>query len=64
MNNRKRFVNSLKRFIKEDEGIAAIEYAVMAALVGVVIIIGAQQFGIAVNRIMEDNAGAVAGLLP
>ena len=62
MNNRKRFMNSLKRFIKEDDGIAAIEYAVMAALIAVVIIVGAQQFGIIVNTIMEENAAAIAGL--
>ena len=62
MNNRKRFMNSLKRFIKDDEGITAIEYAVMAALISIVVIVGAQQFGIVVNTIMEENAAAIAGL--
>ena len=47
------------RFIKDESGATAIEYGLIAALIGVAIIIGAQSIGSSVNGKFSAVATAV-----
>jgi pilus assembly protein Flp/PilA len=53
--------NLLKRFQNDESGATAIEYGLIAALIGVVIIVGAGQVGTALNEKFEDIAEKVSG---
>ena len=56
----------LKRFLKDEEGASMPEYALLVALIAVVVIVGATALGIAINDKMVlvgtevTDAGAVA----
>lgn len=51
--------NLIKRFISNEEGVTAIEYALIAALVAVVIIGGATLLGTNLNTLFENLAGKI-----
>jgi len=46
----------LKLFLKDEEGVTAVEYGLMLALLAVVIIIGAQVLGTNTNAKFEEMA--------
>ena len=48
---------SIRNFASRDEGVTAIEYALIAALVAVVIIAGATVLGANINTIFNNIAG-------
>lgn len=50
---------SLIQFSSEEEGVTAIEYALIAALVAVVIIGGATLLGTNLNTLFENIAGKI-----
>lgn len=54
-------LQTLKRLWKDEEAPTAVEYAIMVAVIGLVIIVGAQLLGNAVNTTFEDAAGRVPG---
>ncbi len=60
MFNKKLFV----RLLKEDEGQDLIEYAMLAAFVSLVAIVGATALGISLNAWYADVSGIVGGMLP
>jgi pilus assembly protein Flp/PilA len=47
------------RFFKDEEGVTAIEYGLIAALIAVVIIVAVTHTGTAVSGVFEDVATAV-----
>jgi pilus assembly protein Flp/PilA len=51
--------NLLKRFQNDESGATAIEYGLIAALIGVVIIVGAGQVGTALGTKFGEIATAV-----
>lgn len=51
--------NLLKRFQNDESGATAIEYGLIAALIGVVIIVGAQAVGTQLNTKFSEIATAV-----
>jgi len=53
--------NLLKRFQNDESGATAIEYGLIAALIGVVIIVGAGQVGTALNTKFSGIATSVSG---
>jgi pilus assembly protein Flp/PilA len=53
-------VSGMKRLLQEDEGVTAIEYALIAALIAVVIITGATAVGLNVNGLFQTVAGKLA----
>ena len=55
-----RVVESARRFWADDEGVTAIEYALIAALIAVVIIGGATAIGLNVNAVLNTVAGTIA----
>jgi pilus assembly protein Flp/PilA len=50
---------SIHKFVSRDEGVTAIEYALIAALVAVVIIAGATLLGTNINAVFVDIAGKI-----
>ena len=55
-----RVVVFIKQFLSEEEGVTAIEYALIAALIAVVIIGGATAVGTNVNSLFNTIAGKLA----
>ena len=53
-------MNLVKRFRKDEEGATAIEYGLLAALIGVAIVVGATQVGGAVNDKFKGVASCLA----
>ena len=49
-----------RRFLREEDGVTAIEYALIAALIAVVIIGGATAIGLNVNGVLQNIAGVLA----
>ncbi len=51
----------VSRFIKDESGATAIEYGLIAALIAIAIIIGAQALGTSLNQKFSFIAGEVDG---
>ena len=54
-------MKKLMRFFKDDEGVTAIEYGLIAALIAVVIIVAVTNVGTALAGIFQDIADAITG---
>ncbi len=54
----------IKSFLADESGASAAEYVLILALIGLAIIIGAQNLGGAMNQAMTDTGDAVAGAVP
>ncbi|MBN2526269.1 MAG: Flp family type IVb pilin [Deltaproteobacteria bacterium] len=48
--------NKARKFIHNNEGVSAIEYAIIAALVALAILVGASALGTAMNNSLEGSA--------
>jgi pilus assembly protein Flp/PilA len=46
----------IKNFIREEDGVTAIEYGLIAALIAVAIVVGASAAGTALNGLMQRLA--------
>lgn len=57
-------MNALIRFIREEEGISSLEYALLAIVVAMVIYVGAKLFGTAVSDLFERMATAIDAVNP
>lgn len=44
----------IKQFLKDEDGAAAIEYALIAALIALAIVVGARALGLSINDIFGD----------
>jgi pilus assembly protein Flp/PilA len=49
-----------RRFLRDEEGVTAIEYGLIAALIAVVIIAGATLVGTNLNTLFTDISGCLA----
>ena len=47
-------INAVKRFVREEEGVAAIEYGLLAGLIAVMIIAGATLAGTSLNTLFTN----------
>ena len=54
-------MNALMNFIKDEEGVTAIEYGLLAALIAVVIIVAAALVGTRLNCIFNRVASCLIG---
>lgn len=59
MNIQKSILQALRQFIREEEGVTAIEYALIAALIAIVIIGGATAVGLNINNLFLTIATAL-----
>jgi pilus assembly protein Flp/PilA len=56
-------VSAVRAFLRDDDGVTAIEYGLIAALVAVVIIGGATALGANLNAMFDFVAGKVAAAM-
>lgn len=49
-------MNAIKKFMQDEEGAVAIEYGLLAALIAVAIIVGANLLGTSLNKLFTDIA--------
>jgi pilus assembly protein Flp/PilA len=49
-------MNLIKNFIRDEDGVTAIEYGLIAALIAVAIVVGASAAGISINGLMQRIA--------
>lgn len=52
------------RFIKDEEGSAAVEYGLLVALIALLMAVGAQAMGTSLNGLFSGIAGNLAALTP
>jgi len=55
----KKLINNFKTFVRDEEGVTAIEYGLIAALIAVVIILAVTNVGQALVQIFTDIANAL-----
>ena len=55
-----KFVLATRRFMRDEEGVTAIEYGLIASLIAVVIIVGATAVGDNLNALFTSIAGCLA----
>lgn len=56
----KNFLNATRRFLRDEEGVTAIEYGLIAALIAVLIIAGAQLVGTNLNTLFTTIGNCLA----
>ena len=49
-----RIIKSIRRFFTDEDGPASVEYAVMIALIAVVVVVGAQALGVNVAQVFDN----------
>jgi pilus assembly protein Flp/PilA len=54
-------MNFITKFIRDEEGVTAIEYGLIASLVAIAIVLGATQLGTALNTLFGAIATCVGG---
>lgn len=59
-----RFVETVRSFLRDEEGVTAIEYGLIAALIAVVIIGAVTLIGTNLNTIFQFIADTLTGALP
>jgi pilus assembly protein Flp/PilA len=52
-------IKKVMKFLQDEDGVTAVEYAVMAALIALVVIVGATTLGINTNKTFTDVAGKI-----
>ncbi len=55
-----KFVLATRRFMRDEEGVTAIEYGLIASLVAIAIILGATALGTSLNTLFTDIAGCLS----
>lgn len=55
----KKFLNVTRRFLRDEEGVTAIEYGLIAALIAVVIIAAVTLVGTNLDLVFDEIAGAL-----
>ena len=53
--------NIFKRFVKNESGATAIEYGLIASLIGVAIIVGATALGTSLNSTFQGISSSISG---
>lgn len=56
----KSLLQGIKRFMREEDGVTAIEYGLIAALIAVVIIVGAAAVGVNLNTLFTNIGNCLA----
>lgn len=57
----KKLYLAIRRFVREEEGVTAIEYGLIAALIAVAIIVGAGLLGTNLNTLFNNIATCLSG---
>jgi pilus assembly protein Flp/PilA len=59
-----KFMKGVNRFIRDEEGVTAIEYGLLAALIAVAIIVSATAVGTQLDAVFDYIQGELSGALP
>lgn len=59
-----KLMNNMKSFMQEEDGVTAIEYGLIAALIALAIIVGAGLLGTSLNELFTAIAGILDGAVP
>jgi pilus assembly protein Flp/PilA len=59
-----KFMQGVNRFIRNEEGVTAIEYGLLAALIAVAIIVGAGLVGTQLNTLFTEIATVLGFVAP
>lgn len=54
-------IKKFMQFLKDEDGVTSVEYAVMAALIALVVIVGAKVLGENTNATFNDVAEVIPG---
>ena len=54
-----KFVLATRRFLRDEEGVTAIEYGLIAALIAIAILVGAGALGTNLNTLFNNIAGCM-----
>jgi pilus assembly protein Flp/PilA len=57
-------MNSIKRFVREEEGVTMVEYGLLAALIAVVCIVSITAVGKDLDAVFNYIAGKLAAAVP
>ncbi len=57
-------MEKLRKFLREEEGVTAIEYGLIAALIAVTIIIATTSVGTSLSNVFTDVAGHLTPVAP
>ena len=57
-------MKNIVRFFKDEEGVTAIEYGLLAALIALALILGAQALGVSLNSLFGGIATKLTGYIP
>jgi pilus assembly protein Flp/PilA len=57
-----KFISAIKTLVDDESGVTAIEYGLIAGLVGVAIIAGATALGTTLNKLFDDIGTMLAGI--
>ena len=55
-----RFIKSVKQFVRGEEGVTAIEYGLIAALIAVVIVVGVTAIGVNLKDVFQGIANTLS----
>jgi pilus assembly protein Flp/PilA len=58
------FISAVKKFIADENGVTAIEYGLIAGLIGVMIVGGATLIGGDLNKIFSSIANTLSSAVP
>ena len=56
-------MKSLVKFIRDEEGLTTVEYAIAGGLVGAGVIVGFDLLGVEVARVIDDITGALSAIV-
>lgn len=57
-------MNAVKNFLQDEQGVTAIEYGLIAALIAVVIIAAVRLIGVNLDRIFDVIGASLGGAVP
>lgn len=57
-----KFISAVRALVDDESGVTAIEYGLIAGLVGVAIIVGATALGGKLNKLFDDIGTMLAGI--
>jgi pilus assembly protein Flp/PilA len=53
------FVKSIRHFVRDEEGVTAIEYGLIASLIAIAIMVGAGALGVKLNDLFQGISDAI-----
>ncbi len=62
LKRRKKMIKQFVKFFKDEDGVTSVEYAIMAALIALVVVAGATLLGNSTNDVFVAVDGVIGGI--